>query len=77
MTTLTRSEIRNLLDHGWEDYLEHCALTYFQCGNREIQDDIIRRYASHCDVLAGHESPLDPETKALVAHYLQSHAETL
>ena len=77
MTTLTRTEIRTMLEHGREDYLYKCAWCYWSSNDTAVKEDFIRRYASHCDVIAAHDSPLDPETKALVAHFLQSHAETL
>ena len=77
MTTLTRTEIRSKLEHGDPNYIKHCAETYYQCNNREIQEDMLRRVASHADIIGQHQDPLDPETKALVAHFLQSEAETL
>ena len=78
MTTLTRQEIRRKLEqleHGDPNYISHCAETYYQCNNREIQEDMIRRVASHCDLIAQHQDPLDSVTKVTVAHFLQSEAQ--
>ena len=77
MTTLTRTEIRTMLEHGDPNYIRHCAKTYYKANIQEVKEDMIRRVASHCDIIARYEHPLDPNVKTAIAHFLQAETETL
>ena len=76
-TSLTTAQITALLDLGNDDYLNRCAWCFYQSDKSTVKEDWVRRYASHTDVLDGHDSDLDSQTYQQVADYLQSHAETL